>query len=185
MGEGSSVGSLRVIASRREGGGPASAPPVRRRRVGVDGVGGDRLVAVVAHQVDLERLAAEVSASDGRGVYRPFVAPLVPYLRDRPNPLLLDGEPALGQQFQERLEPGAVSSSNLDIGRFGARESSVDLDPSGPWGLERDRLLHESVRLDHKNTGGPKPRWRSNRPNGRSDIRRFTQGSMRKPRLSR
>jgi hypothetical protein len=55
-------GGLRVIASRREGGGPAGAPPVRRRRVGVDGVGGDRLVTVVAHQVNLERLAAEVWA---------------------------------------------------------------------------------------------------------------------------
>jgi hypothetical protein len=45
--------------------------------LGVDGVGGDRPAAVVADQVDLDRLAAGVPAGDCRGVHRPFVAPLL------------------------------------------------------------------------------------------------------------
>jgi hypothetical protein len=44
---------------------------------------GDRLAAVVADQVDLDGLAAGVSAGEERGVHRPLVAPQVEGEHDR------------------------------------------------------------------------------------------------------
>ncbi|MBO0885475.1 MAG: hypothetical protein J2P17_35095, partial [Mycobacterium sp.] len=45
--------------------------------LGVDGLAGDRLAAVVAHDIDLKFMAALVSADDWGRLHGPFVAPLV------------------------------------------------------------------------------------------------------------